>query len=54
MTKEEKMQEALETLQKFNALRNDLDGYLFEIVEWALEERETKPNPKHFGVEESE
>lgn len=47
----ENMKEALEILKRYNRLRNDLDAYLYDIIEWALEDK-PKPNPKNFGIEE--
>jgi len=47
----DKMRFALEQLKKYNQLRNDLDAYLFALIEWALGERDKKPNPESFGLE---
>jgi len=44
-------QEALEILKKYNRLRNDLEAYLYYVIEWALGEG-PKPNPKDYGIEE--
>ena len=42
--------EALEEIQKYNRIGNDLDAYLYELTEWALGKQEEKPNPKNYGV----
>lgn len=47
---ENREKEALEILKKFNRLRNDLDAYLYEVIEWGLG-MASKPDPKRFGVE---
>ncbi len=43
--------EALEILERFNPLRNDLDAYLLDVIEWA-QGKGAKPNPKDFGLQE--
>lgn len=43
------MIEALEILERFNPLRNDLDAYLLDVVEWA-QCKGSKPNPEDFGI----
>lgn len=47
----ENMKEALEILKKYNRLRNDLDAYLYDVIEWALEGK-LKPDPKNFEIKE--
>lgn len=44
--------EALEEIQKYNRIGNDLDAYLYELTEWALGKQKDKPNPKDYGVGE--
>ena len=41
---------ALEEIQNYNGLRNDLDAYLYEIAEWGLGLREYAPNPDDYGL----
>jgi hypothetical protein len=41
---------ALNEYTKYNRLRNDLDAYLYEMYEWAIEGGK-KTNPKDYGVE---
>ena len=47
----QKMRFALEEIKKYNGLRNDLDAYLYELIEWALGEVDKKPKPESFGLE---
>ena len=42
---------ALNILKLYNPLRNDLDAYLLDIIEWGLGECE-RPDPKDFGLQE--
>jgi len=42
------MKEALEINKKYNHIRNDLDAYLFDLIEWALGNEE-KPEPYEEG-----
>ena len=51
MTKYNRMVEALKIVERFNPLRNDLDTYLFVVIEWA-QGKGAKPDPKEFGIEE--
>ena len=41
---------ALGIIQKYNHLRNDLDGYLYGVVEWGLGEIPEQPKPESFGL----
>ena len=41
---------ALETIKKYNSLKNDMDAYLYEVCEYALGFRE-KPDPEDFGLD---
>ena len=47
-----KMTEALTILKRFNHISNDLDAYLFHIIEWAQGEEPEKPTPEQYGIEE--
>jgi len=42
--------EAINTIQEFNNLNNDLDAYLYDVAEYALGNIDTKPDPKDFGL----
>ena len=44
--------EALEEINKYNRLGNDLDSYLFDLAEWGMGERDKRPNPKSFVLPE--
>lgn len=47
-----KMQIALETCQQFNDIGNDLEAYLYELVDWALGNESEKPSAKDYGLSE--
>ena len=51
MHSNERVLEALSILELYNPLRNDLDAYLLEVIEWARGNRD-KPNPNYYGLEE--
>ena len=51
-TEHEKAIEALQILKRYNRLRNDLEAYLFEIINYGLNFRSEKPNPNDYGIEE--
>ncbi len=44
----DRMREALEEIKKFNVLRNDIDAYLYEMVNWGLGINKGKPNPQDY------
>ena len=46
----EKAHEALTEVQKFNPLHNDLEAYLFALVEWGLGIEDEKPNKADYGL----
>jgi len=43
--------DAINILDRYNPLRNDLDAYLHEVAQWGLGRR-LKPKPEDFGIEE--
>ena len=45
-----RLREALEYLKHANPLHHDWDDYLFNIADWGLGNRETRPTPEEFGV----
>ncbi len=45
------MIEALKILWTYNPIRNDLDAYLLDVINWGLG-KQGKPNPKDFGIPE--
>lgn len=47
----ERADEALRELKKYNRIHNDLEAYLYEIIQWGLREQAIRPNPKDFGIE---
>lgn len=47
----ERLEVALNEYQRFNGIHNDLESYLFDLGNWALDETFTKPDAKQFGVE---
>jgi hypothetical protein len=42
---------ALSELKQANRLRGDRDTYLFELAEWGLGIRETRPDIDYYGIE---
>lgn len=44
-----RMQEALEIHEAHNNIRNDVEVYLHDIIQWALL-FEPKPDPKDYGL----
>lgn len=50
MIKAVKAVNALKIIQEFNRLHNDKEAYLYEVAEWGLGARRTKPNPEDFGI----
>ena len=44
-----KAERALKILERYNPLRNDLDAYLLDVIEFGRGKRD-EPNPKHFGL----
>ena len=46
------LQQILKEIQKYNLIKNDLDAYLFELVEFALGRRIDRPEPEDYGIEE--
>lgn len=40
----DKLISTLKEMQEFNNLKNDLDSYLYELVEWGLGNREKHPD----------
>jgi len=51
MTAETKLAEALMAYQAYNHIRNDLDAYLYDLGEWALNDLPEKPKPESYGLE---
>ena len=47
-----KLKEALEAYHRFNPLHNDLEAYLWDMGEWALNDLEKKPDPEEFGLDD--
>ena len=43
---------ALNIAKAYNRLRNDEDAYCYAIIDWALENKENKPNPEDYGLME--
>ena len=41
---------ALEEHAKYNPLKNDRDGYLYYMYDWAINGEE-RPDPKDYGLE---
>jgi len=50
VTENKRLREALEYLKHANPLHHDWDDYLFNIADWGLGNRETRPTPEEFGV----
>lgn len=44
-----KMKEALDILKKYSKLHNDLNAYLYTVIEWATKDKK-KPNPEDYGL----
>jgi hypothetical protein len=42
--------EALNIIERYNPLRNDLDAYLLEVCKYGLGLREDLPEPKDYGL----
>jgi len=45
-----KAYQALNIISMYNGMRNDLDAYLNDVYEWAVNHK-NKPNPKDFGLD---
>ncbi len=45
------LEEILEEIKSFNGLRNDRDGYLYELISWGQGKVE-KPIPEEWGQDE--
>jgi hypothetical protein len=50
MTELERAQEALYILREFNNIKNDIDAYLWDIIEWGLGERRERQVPQQYGI----
>ena len=48
----ERARQALKEIKKYNRLRNDLDGYLYDVALWGMGNIEDRPKPKDFGIEQ--
>ena len=53
MEKEAKLTKVIEIIKRHNYLRNDFDAYLYEVCNYGLGFREKLPNPKDYGLDES-
>lgn len=42
--------EALKILLEFNRIRNDLDAYLFDIIQWGLGDIQDRPDKSDYGL----
>jgi hypothetical protein len=45
------MRAALAEVQHYNNINSDRDAYLYELIDWALGEQATRPDPIAFGLE---
>jgi hypothetical protein len=45
---------ALETIQHYNRVHNDLEAYLYDLAEWGMGKTDTKPDPGSYGLLDSE
>jgi len=41
---------ALETIQHYNRVHNDLEAYLYDLAEWGMGKTDTKPDPGSYGL----
>ena len=41
---------ALQEINRYNRMHNDLEAYLFEIAKWGMGETEEHPKPESFGL----
>lgn len=51
MDKYERMEKVLYRLMDFNNLKNDLDSYLWDLIEFGIGDRRDEPNPLDYGLE---
>lgn len=42
----------LKEINRFNRINNDLEAYLHDLAEWAIEGDGERPNPESFGLKE--
>ena len=45
---------AIEEINKFNCIHNDLEAYLYDLASWGIGEIKTRPNPEGFGLKNIE
>lgn len=46
-----KARAALEIINRYNHINNDLQAYLFDVAEWGMGKISVEPLPETFGIE---